>query len=306
MHDWRPRRGRSGSLTFRVQAASLGDPAWSPERCRQVKRYSSRDACTTTLDLEGRLLSVERTPTPADLARPATDGPDWTALFTAAGLDIARFSLIEPGAQARDCRQSNRLDRTVLDTNQTPVRIEASSFRGVVSSFAVVFPWKATSPVESSPDQPFYFAFVIGLCLLGLLHLTAGARRYCEVAWRFGLYACAVATVVGLLDPTADRALIIYGPVGAGAMAALAYLAIEPWTRRLWPHVMITWDACWRDAGAIPSVGRDLLVVVACVTLNYAVQRIVVFAAVQFGAAPHAVNHPGHFGILLTALPVSV
>ena len=44
MHDWRPRRGRSRSLTFRVQAASLGDPAWSSERCRQVKRCSSRDA----------------------------------------------------------------------------------------------------------------------------------------------------------------------------------------------------------------------------------------------------------------------
>ena len=80
------------------------------------------------------------------------------------------------------------------------------------------------------------------------------------------------------------------------------YLAIEPWTRRLWPHVMITWARLlagrWRD----PVVGRDLLVVVACVTLNYAVQRIVVFAAVQFGAEPHAVNHPGHFGILLDSL----
>jgi hypothetical protein len=108
--------------------------------------------------------------------------------------------------------------------------------------------------------------------------------------------------VVVLLDPASEPALIIYGPVGAGAMAALAYLAIEPWTRRLWPHVMITWARLlagrWRD----PVVGRDLLVVVACVTLNYAVQRIVVFAAVQFGAAPHAMNHPGHFGILLDSL----
>ena len=47
---------------------------------------------TTTLDLEGQLLSIERTPTSADLARPATGEPDWTSLFTAAGLDIIRFS----------------------------------------------------------------------------------------------------------------------------------------------------------------------------------------------------------------------
>ena len=165
----------------------------------------------------------------------------------------------------------------------------------------MVFPWKATSQVESSPDPPFYFAFMIGLSLLGVLHLTQG-RGDTRSAWRFGLYAFCVVTVVVLLAPPRGPALIIYGPVGAGSYGRVISWAIEPWTRRLWPHVMITWARLlagrWRD----PVVGRDLLVVVACVTLNYAVQRIVVFAAVQFGAAPHAVNHPGHFGILLDSL----
>ena len=94
---------------------------------------------TTTLDLEGRLLSIERTPTPADLARPTTDEPDWTALFTAAGLDIARFSRssAEPRLEIADSRIA--WTGPYLDANQTPVRIEASSFRGVVSSFAVVY-----------------------------------------------------------------------------------------------------------------------------------------------------------------------
>jgi serine/threonine protein kinase len=256
---------------------------------------------TTTLDLEGRLLSVERTPTPADLARPATDGPDWTALFTAAGLDIARFSRssLEPRLEIADSRIA--WTGPYFDTNQTPVRIEASSFRGVVSSFAVVFPWKATSQVESSPDQPFFVAFVIGLSLLGLLHLMQG-RGDTRSAWRFGLYACGVVTVVTLLDPASDPGLNFYFSVSAGATAAMMYLAIEPWTRRLWPHVMITWARLLAGRWHDPVVGRDLLVVVACVTLNYAVQRIVVFAAVQFGGAPHTVNHPGHFGILLDSL----
>ena len=178
---------------------------------------------TTTLDLEGRLLSIERTPTSADLARPATSEPDWTVLFTAAGLDITRFSRLsaEPRLEIAD----NRIAWTgpYFDANQTPVRIEASSFRGVVGSFAVVFPWRATSQVESSPNPPFYFVFMLGLSLLGLLHLMQG-RGDTRSAWRFGLYAFSVITVVVLLVPVGGPALIIYGPVGAGAMAALMYL----------------------------------------------------------------------------------
>ena len=154
---------------------------------------------TTTLDLEGRLLSIERTPTSADLARPATSEPDWTVLFTAAGLDITRFSRLsaEPRLEIAD----NRIAWTgpYFDANQTPVRIEASSFRGVVGSFAVVFPWRATSQVESSPNPPFYFVFMLGLSLLGLLHLMQG-RGDTRSAWRFGLYAFSVITVVGTVS----------------------------------------------------------------------------------------------------------
>ena len=94
----------------------------------------------------------------------------------------------------------------------------------------------------------------------------------------------------------------VYGVVGASAIYALAYLAVEPWTRRLWPHALITWARLlagrWRD----PVVGRDLLVTVTCVALNYAIQRGVMFVAVQAGAAPHSVSHLGHFGIVLESL----
>jgi serine/threonine-protein kinase len=256
---------------------------------------------TTTLDLEGRLLSIERTPTPADIARPPTGAPDWTALFTAAGLDITRFSQVsaEPRLEIADDRIS--WTGPYLDASQTPVRIEASAFRGVVCSFAVMFPRKAASAAESPAGPLFYLSFAVGLSVIGLLHLAQG-RGDTRSAWRYGLLASILIAVVGLLVPPPYPALIIVGPAGAGAIAALMYLAIEPWTRRLWPHVMITWARLlagrWRD----PVVGRDVLVVVACVTLNYAVQRIVMFAAVQAGAAPHAVNYPDHFGVLLDSL----
>jgi predicted Ser/Thr protein kinase len=255
---------------------------------------------TTKLDLEGRLLSIERTPTSADLARPAAGEPDWTMLFTAAGLDITRFSRsnAEPRLEIAD----NRLAWTgpYLDANQTPVRIEASSFHGAVSSFAVVFPWKVTSRLPNIPSatSAFYLVFVVGLGVFGLLHLKQG-RGDTRSAWRFGVYAFSVVAVALLLVPAPEISL---SPVGAGVSAALAYLAVEPWTRRLWPHVMITWARLltgrWRD----PVVGRDLLVTIACVASNYAVQRVVEFAAIQAGATPHSVSRPEHFGILVDSL----
>ena len=56
-----------------------------------------------------------------------------------------------------------------------------------------------------------------------------------------------------------------------GVVAAILYMALEPWVRRLWPHALITWSRVlagqWRD----PVVGRDVLigvlsaVAIACV-----------------------------------------
>jgi predicted Ser/Thr protein kinase len=257
---------------------------------------------TTKLDLDGRLLSVERTPTSADLARPAAVEPDWTMLFTAAGLDITRFS--RSNAEARLEIADNRLAWTgpYLDANETPIRIEASSFHGAVSSFAVVFPWKVTSRFTvGSAGSFFYLLFVVGLGMVGLLHLKQG-RGDTRSAWRFGLYAFSVVAVALLFVPAPELSLNIYSPVGAGAIAALMYLAIEPWTRRLWPHAMITWARLlagrWRD----PVVGRDLLVTIACVASNYALQRVVEFAAIRAGATPHSVSRPEHFGILVDSL----
>ena len=256
---------------------------------------------STSLDLEGRLLSIERTPTSEDLARPTGSEPDWGVLFAAAGLDITRFSRssAEPRIEVADTRIA--WTGPYLDDNQTPVRIEASSFHGTVSSFAVIFPWKAAPQLDGFPIY-FFYVYLFGLVLVGLLHLIQG-RGDTRSAWRFGLYAFGVVTVVASLVPVPGGLMNnVYGVVGASAIFALAYLAVEPWTRRLWPHALITWARLlagrWRD----PVVGRDLLVTITCVALNYTVQRAVMFVAVQAGAAPHPMSYLGHFGIVLESL----
>ena len=58
---------------------------------------------------------------------------------------------------------------------------------------------------------------------------------------------------------------------GFGLVVGSAYLALEPWVRRRWPHAMITWarllSGKWRD----PVVCRDMLVAIACATASHAI-----------------------------------
>ena len=80
---------------------------------------------------------------------------------------------------------------------------------------------------------------------------------------------------------------------------ALAYPAIEPWTCRLWPHVIITWTRViagrWRD----PLVARDVLAAVACVTASYTLLRLVQFAALRAGEPLLPPGTAEQFGISL-------
>ena len=84
-------------------------------------------------------------------------------------------------------------------------------------------------------------------------------------------YATVLLTVQGLFNWS------LWSPAIAFATAvsfSITYLGVEPWARKLWPHVMVTWARViagrWRD----PLVGRDILVVLAAVTLDYALQRL--------------------------------
>ena len=74
--------------------------------------------------------------------------------------------------------------------------------------------------------------------------------------------------------------------IAFGFVVGSAYLALEPWVSRLWPHAMITWarllSGKWRD----PVVCRDLLVAIACATASHAIQRMAQALALSLGNAP--------------------
>ena len=94
------------------------------------------------LDPQGRLIEfsavppqVEETPVPP---RPA----DWTALLTAAGLDMSRFAPAEPHwipLVSFDARAA--WTGSYAHAPEVPLRIEAASWRGRPVNFQVIGPW---------------------------------------------------------------------------------------------------------------------------------------------------------------------
>jgi serine/threonine-protein kinase len=225
-------------------------------------------------------------------------------LFEAAGLDITRFTAADPPAPFAIADARVAWTGPYFDSKGTLVRIEASSLNGAVTSFHVRFPWSAEPQpweptVEPMPVISWFSAWVLSLMIVGAWHWRQG-RADLGGAARFGGYTFFLVGAAALLDPNGLPADV--ASLAAATAAALMYMAVEPWTRRLWPHVMITWARVlagrWRD----PVVGRDILVTAACVTANYAVQRSVQLAAVHLGTPPFPPSTPGHFGIVLDNL----
>lgn len=110
-----------------------------------------------------------------------------------------------------------------------------------------------------------------------------------------GVYAFAISAAFTLLTGSSPIPAF-----AAGVSFFTMYLAVEPWSRRLWPHAMVTWTRVLGGRFRDPLVGRDVLVVVACVTLDHAFQRAIWWSAGWY-MEPGS-DAPARFGIALDSL----
>jgi serine/threonine-protein kinase len=71
------------------------------------------------------------------------------------------------------------------------------------------------------------------------------------------------------------------------ALAWVMYLALEPFARRRWPHLMISWSRLlagdWRD----PLIGRDILIGALLGVAMTALGSLVIIVPGWFGLPPH-------------------
>jgi serine/threonine-protein kinase len=229
------------------------------------------------LDPEGNLKSLEAGP-PQVVSGPSGASPDWARLFAAAGLDITQWTSSPPRWSPRFFADSQRAwEGSLPGAPGVPLRVEAAAFQGAPVSFAIIAPWTPAARDRSGrPAMPTVVAWIfVGLLFVlsagGLffarrnLRLGRGDRR--GAARLAGVTAILLAAVWVLWEhhvATFAQVYLLLMFVGSTLVLAgftwTLYIALEPFVRRQWPHVLVTWTRLlsgdWRD----PLVGRDTLI----------------------------------------------
>ena len=239
------------------------------------------------LDPQGRLVGYYAT-TPqheeeTPVAAPALPPVDWSPLFAQARLDPARFKPVPPRwtppfhSDTRAAWVGSDAARSDL-----PLRLEAAGYRGKPVFFQMIWEWTRPERMEALRLRPGQIgAHRVGVVLILAVTATAlllarhnvrvgrgdrtGARRLGLLtlagellAWFLGAHH--VADIGGELTLIA-RGLGLCLTV-AGAVWVL-YLAIEPYVRRYWPDMLVSWTRLLAGRWGDPLVGRDVLLGVA-------------------------------------------
>ena len=239
-------------------------------------------SATAILTTSGRLLALSVAPDfLLDSVR--TRGVDWSSVIASAGRDVAALaseavpdSFVAPADTTAAWRVSapGSPDTTLAVAALRGRIVQANTYAGKrpIVDFAARAP-RSESPGVQILLAAILFAFlpVVGGFLLARRNLKSG-RGDVRGALVIGVSILVLYLVVYLFSVRVTelglfRILInlVWGaPAGHALIHAtamtLAYLAIEPYVRRLWPSVLVTWARLiagrWRD----PIVGRDALI----------------------------------------------
>lgn len=266
-----------------------------------------------SLDTLGRLIKFEavppqidpvstsQSPVPAELANGSTRSLElknrnanlWAPLFEEAGLDLTSFTETQskwlPLASS-DARVA--WEGKLSDPIQTPIRVEAASYRGKPVYFEIVGPW--TRPERMQEFQlrtgaKVFAIMIIVLCLslmiIGVLlarknlHEGRGDRKG---AFRVATYVFSALMISWVflahhyLDFREFFQLFLPSLMASlyfSALLWLFYIALEPYVRHWWPHRLVSWSRLLAGDFRDPLVGRDILIGsmfgVAIVVINY-------------------------------------
>jgi len=230
------------------------------------------------LDTKGRLLRFEAVPPQTD-SNGQVEPPDWEPFFAAAGLKSVEFKPADPAWVPNSFANTRAAwTGTFPELPGVPIRIEAAAYRGKPIEFRVVWPW--TRPTrekefEWSRGDRVKYMFLFGLFIAILVGSVLAARRNLRLnrgdrrgASRFALFVFAAmlaewairGTHVGDDGEVRIFLEIIAQALFVAVLAGTLYLAIEPFVRRRWPDVLVSWARISAGQFRDPVVGRDVLI----------------------------------------------
>jgi hypothetical protein len=231
------------------------------------------------LDVEGRLLHLERVPPQQEAPAKAAETADWASLFSAASLDPSAYKTAEPEwtplawGDSRAAWTGSLPGRADL-----PIRIEAAAYRGKPIYFDLLYPWSTPSRNAVDTATTAQNATAIVLCVLFAVIIVAAvlAARFnikqkrgdqTGVA-RLGAFVFLTFLAIWMLHAhhVADFyeiAMLLIAVSWAllwTFFVVLFYIALEPFVRRRDPHTLISWSRLLAGRFRDPLVGRDVLI----------------------------------------------
>ncbi len=232
------------------------------------------------LDATGRLTGFYAVPPQRETETAASGTVDWKPLFDEARLDIQAFRRVEP----RWTPPFYADDRVAWEGHYasdpgTPLRVEAASYGGRPAWFQLVSPWSRAErqePYWMSAMERVGLSLTILLAVLIVVAAIVMARRNlrlgrCDTrgAGRVAAYVFAITALAWLISAhhvasqKGELGLVLEGlgwDLLVCALLGVFYLALEPYVRRLWPRVLVSWTRLIGGGLSDPLVGQDALI----------------------------------------------
>ncbi|MCW5960542.1 MAG: protein kinase [Pyrinomonadaceae bacterium] len=234
------------------------------------------------LDTRGRLVKLVAVP-PQIKPQMTSGETSWEALFDQAGLSLDRFSeaqvQVSPPVYAD---QQGAWQGTLADFDDIPTRIEAASANGKPVYFEVFTPWQDERIKNDRPRESalqireivlflFNFLAFFGAIVISYMNLKAG-RGDLNGAAKLSVFFFVLILIHRLISYDYDSLLnhwltVFFIICGQTVILFLLYVAIEPFVRRWWTEILISWNRLLAGDFTNPLIGRDILVggVLGCV-----------------------------------------
>jgi serine/threonine-protein kinase len=306
-----------------------GPQALRAENFSSQGRVSPEDPPSTipgmtfvSLGLDGRMRKF--TAVPPRTSDPPKDAiaVNWAKVFALAKLDYGAFHSAAPEwtplvATDERVAWTGTYPTTYEQPIDIPIRVEAAAFHGRPVYFEIFGPWDEPVRSGAAKDIPWTQkasnVFILSLvailmaggCLLAW-HQWKTGRADRSGAAKVGLYVATLGLIRWILeahhhdmDIEVNRFAYMMGSsLFAFALFWIFYLALEPWVRRYWPRVLVTWTRILQTDWKNPQVGRDVLIGAALGVLFItwiAVMQLLVLRTVDRG--PEGLYLPNLIGV---------
>ena len=232
------------------------------------------------VDHRGRLIYFEAMPPQRQESPVRPAAVDWSPLFQLAAIDESTLQPAEPQWTFLAASDTRAAWTGMWPESGRSLRIEAAAFGGRPVAFTVMGPWqKPWRMSDTSSDTSTAYAFLllfamvailIGAAILARRNMREG-RGDRRGALRLAVYVSSALMVIWVcqvhvsspVETVATFLVAVCTSVFYGLLLWTVYLALEPFVRRHWPHVLVSWTSVLTGRTSDPVVGRDVLVGVA-------------------------------------------